>query len=176
MIKVHDKQFEPYISAADIAQRIAVLGAQINLDYLTQRPLFIVILNGSFVFAADLVRHLSFDVELSFVKLSSYHGLKSSGEVITYLGLDVDIAGRHLVIVEDIIDTGKTLHSFIKDLGQKTPASVKIVSLLHKPTATIYPISIDYCGFSIPDKFVVGYGLDYDGLGRNLPEIYQLAE
>jgi hypoxanthine phosphoribosyltransferase len=138
--------------------------------------LFIAILNGSFIFAADLFKELTIDAEICFIKLASYKGSKSTGHVITAIGLDMDIFGRDVVIVEDIVDTGKTLHEFLPQLHHQQPASLKIVALLHKPQATVFPMHIDYLGFSIPDKFVVGYGLDYDGLGRNIPEIYRLTE
>jgi hypoxanthine phosphoribosyltransferase len=128
------------------------------------------------MFAADVFKNLSIDAEICFIKLASYRGMKSSGQVITAIGLDVDLFGRDVVILEDIVDTGKTLSEFLPKLDHQQPNSLKIAALLHKPDATKYPLKIDYLGFSIPDKFVVGYGLDYDGLGRNLKEILQLAD
>jgi hypoxanthine phosphoribosyltransferase len=175
-IAVHDKNFEPYLSAEEINSRIKFIAHQLNTDYSDKRPLFIAILNGSFIFAADLFKELTIDAEICFIKLASYKGSKSTGHVITAIGLDMDIFGRDVVIVEDIVDTGKTLHEFLPQLHHQQPASLKIVALLHKPQATVFPMHIDYLGFSIPDKFVVGYGLDYDGLGRNIPEIYRLTE
>ncbi len=175
-ITVHDKNFEPYLSAEEINSRIKFIAHQLNTDYSDKRPLFIAILNGSFIFAADLFKELTIDAEICFIKLASYKGSKSTGHVITAIGLDMDIFGRDVVIVEDIVDTGKTLHEFLPQLHHQQPASLKIVALLHKPQATVFPMHIDYLGFSIPDKFVVGYGLDYDGLGRNIPEIYRLTE
>ncbi|WEK36254.1 MAG: hypoxanthine phosphoribosyltransferase [Candidatus Pseudobacter hemicellulosilyticus] len=175
-IRVRDKQFEPYLTAAQINERIKALAAAINQDYAGKKPVFIAILNGSFIFAADLFKQLHIDVEICFIKLASYKGTRSSGQVITAIGLDTDLFGRDVVIVEDIVDTGKTLTEFLPQLQHQQPASMKIVALLHKPEATVYPIPIDYLGFSIPNKFVVGYGLDYDGLGRNIPEIYKLVE
>jgi hypoxanthine phosphoribosyltransferase len=127
------------------------------------------------MFAADLFRHLTIDAEICFIKLVSYKGMKSTGHITTAIGLDQDIFGRDIIIIEDIVDTGKTLHVFLPKLEHQQPASLKIAALLHKPEATVFPLEIQYLGFSIPDKFVVGYGLDYDGLGRNLKEIYQLA-
>jgi hypoxanthine phosphoribosyltransferase len=174
-IKLHDKSFDTYLSEAVIQEKIKELAAQINADYEGKRPLFIAILNGSFMFAADLFKHLSIDAEICFIKLASYKGMKSSGNVVTAIGLDQDLFDRDIVIVEDIVDTGKTLHDFLPKLAHQQPASLRIASLLHKPEATQFPLTIDYVGFSIPNKFVVGYGLDYDGLGRNLKEIYQLA-
>lgn len=176
LITVHDKQFEPWMPAADISAKVAELGAAISRDYEGKRPLLIAILNGSFIFAADLFRHISIEAEISFIKLVSYKGTKSTGHVITSIGLDENLNNRHIIIVEDIIDTGKTLGDFIPQLHHQQPAGVSICALLHKPEATVHPLKIDYLGFSIPNKFVVGYGLDYDGLGRNLPDIYRLAE
>lgn len=175
-IRVHDKQFEPYLTANEINTRIKVLAKQLDKDYAGKKPLFIAILNGSFIFAADLFKELTMDAEICFIKLASYKGTKSSGQVITAIGLDTDLFGRDVIIVEDIVDTGKTLSEFLPQLRHQQPASMKIVALLHKPEATVFPIPIDYLGFSIPNKFVVGYGLDYDGLGRNIPEIYKLVE
>lgn len=176
IIRVHDKQFEPYLTANEISARIKTLAGQLDKDYAGKRPLFIAILNGSFIFAADLFKELTIDAEICFIKLASYKGTKSSGQVITAIGLDTDLFGREVVIVEDIVDTGKTLSEFLPQLKHQQPASMKIVALLHKPEATVFPIPIDYLGFSIPNKFVVGYGLDYDGLGRNIREIYKLVE
>lgn len=173
-IQVHDKKFVPYLSAAEIAAKIKELAAQISVDYEGKRPLFIAVLNGSFLFAADLFRHLDIEAEISFIKLASYKGTTSSGNVITAIGLEESLHDRHVILLEDIIDTGKTLHEFLPQLQHQGPASVRIAALLTKPEALKYPVHADYAGFAIPNKFVVGYGLDYDGLGRNIPEIYQL--
>jgi hypoxanthine phosphoribosyltransferase len=173
-IRVHDKTFDVYLSEAIIQERVKIIAEAINRDYKGRRPLFIAILNGSFMFAADLFKHLTIDTEISFIKLASYKGMKSSGNVITSIGLDADLFGKDVVIIEDIVDTGKTLYNFLPKLNHQQPSSLKIVTLLHKPDAAKFPLSLDYIGFSIPDKFVVGYGLDYDGLGRNLREIYQV--
>jgi hypoxanthine phosphoribosyltransferase len=175
-IRVHDKQFEPYLNAETIAARIKDIAGKLNHDYSGRKPLFIAILNGSFMFASDLFKELTIDAEICFIKLASYKGTKSTGHVITAIGLDMDLFGREVVIVEDIVDTGKTLSEFLPQLKHQQPATLKIVALLHKPEATVFPITIDYLGFSIPNKFVVGYGLDYDGLGRNIPEIFKLIE
>ena len=173
-IKVHDKMFGPYLTAKEIQEQVKKIADTINKDYAGRRPMFIAILNGSFMFAADLFKNLTIDAEICFIKLASYKGTASSGQVITAIGLDVDLIGKDVIIVEDIVDTGKTLNEFLPTLLHQQPASLKIAALLHKAEATVFPIQIDYIGFTIPDKFVVGYGLDYDGLGRNLQEIYQL--
>jgi hypoxanthine phosphoribosyltransferase len=175
-VTVHDKKFDIYIPEDILQQKIMEMASVISKDYKNKKPLFIAILNGSFMFAADLFKHLSIDAEVCFIKLASYKGMKSSGSIITAIGLDQDLFGRDVVIVEDIVDTGKTLNEFLPKLMHQQPATLKIASLLHKPDATKFPLMIDYIGFQIPDKFVVGYGLDYDGLGRNLKEIYQLSE
>jgi hypoxanthine phosphoribosyltransferase len=175
-IRVHDKNFRPYISAEEIQEKVAELAGMLNRDYHDKHPVFIAILNGSFIFAADLFRELNIDAEISFIKLASYKGTKSSGQVISSIGLDMEIFGRHVVIIEDIVDTGKTLNVFLPQLRHQQPLSLKIVALLHKPEATVYPMKVDYSGFEIPDKFVVGYGLDFNGLGRNNAAIYQLLE
>ncbi|GAC1418033.1 MAG: hypoxanthine phosphoribosyltransferase [Flavisolibacter sp.] len=175
-IKLHDKTFEIYISEQVLQEKIIQLSQSINKDYQDKKPLFIAILNGSFMFAADLFKHLYIEAEICFIKLASYKGVKSSGNVITAIGLDHDLYDREVIIIEDIVDTGKTLGEFLPKLKHQHPKSLKIVALLHKPEATQFPIHIDYLGFTIPNKFVVGYGLDYDGLGRNLKEIFQLVE
>lgn len=173
-IKVHDKTFDIYLSEETIQQRVKELAAQINTDYAGKRPLFIAILNGSFMFAADLFKQLTVEAEICFIKLASYKGMKSSGNVVTSIGLEDDLFGKDVIIVEDIVDTGKTLHNFLPKLSHQQPRSLKIATLLHKSEATVFPLHPDYVGFDIPNKFVVGYGLDYDGLGRNLKEIYQV--
>ncbi|SJZ44694.1 hypoxanthine phosphoribosyltransferase [Sediminibacterium ginsengisoli] len=176
VINVHDKSFVPYLSEETILGKIRELAAALSNDYAGKRPLFIAVLNGSFMFASDLFKELHIDAEICFIKLASYKGTKSTGHVITAIGLDTDITDRHIVILEDIIDTGKTMSEFLPQLRNQHPASLKTAVLLHKPDATAYEVPVDYCCFSIPNKFVVGYGLDYDGLGRNIREIYQLKE
>jgi hypoxanthine phosphoribosyltransferase len=175
VVKVHDKSFETYLSEETILARIKELAAVINRDYAGKRPFFVAILNGSFMFASDLFKQLNIDAELCFIKLASYKGMKSSGNVVTSIGLDDDLFDKDVIIVEDIVDTGKTLHNFLPRLMHQQPRSLKIVTLLHKSDATQYHLTLDYIGFDIPDKFVIGYGLDYDGLGRNFKEIYQLV-
>lgn len=175
-IQVHDKFFKPYITANEIEAAIEKLATELEHDYAHANPLFIAILNGSFIFAADLFKRLNFPAEICFIKLASYKGTKSSGQVITSIGLDADVFGRDVIILEDIIDTGKTLSQFLPQLEHQQPKSLRICALLHKKETTVYPIDIAYLGFVIPDRFVVGYGLDYDGFGRNYGEIYQLVE
>lgn len=176
IIQVLDKKFEPYIKAQQIQEQVQILAKQLNQDYADKKPLFIAILNGAFMFASDLFKELTIDAEICFIKLASYKGTKSTGNVITSIGLDVPLTGRHVIIIEDIVDTGKTLSEFLPQLTNQQPASLKIAALLHKPEALKHPLTIDYLGFNVPNKFLLGYGLDYDGLGRNLKEIYQLVE
>jgi hypoxanthine phosphoribosyltransferase len=175
-ISVLDKAFVPYLPANDIEQRISQMGEQISNDYLGKDPLFISILNGSFMFSSDLFKHISIPAEICFIKLASYKGTQSSGHVITAIGLDVPVRNRHIIILEDIVDTGKTLAAFLPELRNQEPASLSICALLHKPEATQHELNLQYVGFSIPNRFVVGYGLDYDGFGRNIPSIYQLKD
>ncbi len=174
IITVHDKQFVPFLDKAAIEEKIKEVAAKIDIDYAGKTPLFIAVLNGAFMFAADLFKHLTIEAEICFIKLASYKGTKSTGQVITAIGLDEDINGRDVIILEDIIDTGKTMSHFMPQIINQQPASLKLAALLYKPEANEHNTTVDYNCFSIPNKFVVGYGLDYDGLGRNLAEIYQL--
>jgi hypoxanthine phosphoribosyltransferase len=173
-IQVLDKTFEPYLKEAAIQEKITELAVQLNQDYAGKRPLFLSVLNGAFLFTADLFKQITIEAEVSFIKLASYKGTSSTGNVITAIGLDINVKDRHIIILEDIIDTGKTLHHYLPQLESMQPASVKIAVLLNKKDALLYPVQIDYACFEIPNKFVVGYGLDYDGLGRNSRDIYQL--
>jgi hypoxanthine phosphoribosyltransferase len=175
-IEVNKKKFAPFITAQQINEQINILAAELNRDYEGKRPLFIAILNGSFMFAADLFKAVTIEAEICFIKLASYKGTTSTGNVITSIGLDEPLNGRHVIIIEDIVDTGKTLNEFLPQLFNQQPASLKIAALLHKPDALVFPVKIDYLGFNVPNKFLLGYGLDFDGLGRNLKEIYQLIE
>jgi hypoxanthine phosphoribosyltransferase len=175
-IELFGKKFVPYITAQQIEEQIKRLADTMNVDYAGKKPLFIAILNGSFMFASDLFKLITVDAEICFIKLASYKGTKSTGNVITSIGLDEPLKDRHVVIIEDIVDTGKTLNEFLPQLFNQQPASLKIAALLHKPEALAYPVTIDYLGFNVPNKFLLGYGLDFDGLGRNLKEIYQLTE
>ncbi len=175
-ILLNDKKFTAYLTVAQIDEQIKRVAVEINKDYEGKRPLFIAILNGSFMFASDLFKELTIECEICFIKLASYKGTKSTGQVITSIGLDATLTDRHVIIIEDIVDTGKTLHEFLPQLINQQPASLKIAALLHKPEALAYPIKIDYLGFNVPNKFLLGFGLDYDGYGRNLKEIYKLIE
>lgn len=176
MITVNNLQFKPFIAAETIQQRIDELGVALRERYAGQRPLFIGILNGAFIFTADLVRAAELECEVTFMRLSSYAGLQSTGQVTTNLGLDIEIKDRHVILVEDIIDSGRTLYELSKKMLEQGPASVAIATLLLKPDALQFPLEADFVGFSIPSKFVIGYGLDYNQAGRELKEIYQLAE
>jgi len=173
-VTVLDKVFVPYITRAEISSRISEMAARINEDYAGKNPLFIAILNGSFIFAADLFREVTIDAAITFVKLASYKGTTSTGNVVTAIGMEERLTDRHVVIVEDIIDTGKTLSAFIPEIESQKPASINIATFLSKPSALKYDVKAAYTAFEIENKFVVGYGLDYDGHGRNLPELYIL--
>lgn len=173
-ITVHGKEFVPFIAEETILHKITELAEKLNKDYDGKKPLFIAVLNGSFMFASDLFKTVTIEAEICFIKLASYKGTQSTGNVITAIGLDIAVTDRHVIILEDIIDTGKTLHTFLPQLENQRPASLKVAVLLHKPEAQTYPVNIDYTCITIPNKFVLGYGLDFDGLGRNIKEIYQI--
>jgi hypoxanthine phosphoribosyltransferase len=174
-IQLHDLHFRPMISAAQIQARVQAIGAALTQQHATHKPLFISILSGAFVFASDLIRAFDAPCEVGFVKLASYRGTHSSGDVQTVMGLEDDLRGRHLVVVEDILDTGRTLHFFVQHLQAQQPASITVVTLLRKPDALQFPVEVHHVGFDIEDRFVVGYGLDYDHLGRNLPDVHVLV-
>jgi len=172
-LTLHGKAFRPYMAAKTIAERVAELGQQIARDYAHVEPVMVVVLKGSVVFAADLARAVSLPMEMEFVRLSSYSGTQSTGVVKALQPLADELCeGRHLLVVEDIVDTGTTLSKFLPDLKARGAASVKLAALLSKPDARLHEVEIDYLGFEIPNDFVVGYGLDYDELGRNLPGIW----
>ncbi|MBL7924434.1 MAG: hypoxanthine phosphoribosyltransferase [Bacteroidia bacterium] len=173
-VQVHDKIFTPFITAGQIQARVAELGAAIDRDYAGRKPLLIGVLNGSVIFMADLLRHIRSACEIGFIRVSSYHGTESSGKVKNVMGLSDELSGRHVIIVEDIIDTGDTAVYLLDEIKKKNPASLAFATILFKPAALRHPVKPDYVGFEIPPAFVVGYGLDYDGLGRNLADIYQL--
>ncbi len=175
-VTLNDKTFSPFISAAEIDSAIARTAARINEDYRGQKLLFIAVLNGSFVFAADLLRKITVDCEISFVKVASYHGVSSTGSINELIGLTEQIEGRDVVVIEDIVDTGLTLQKVRTLLSERKPASLRIASLLFKPEAYKGQVPVDYVALEIPNEFIVGYGLDYDGLGRNLPDIYKIVE
>lgn len=175
MIQIKDKRFAPFIEESQLLERVAELGRNITKDYRGTSPLLIGIMNGAFMFLSDLSKNIDLPVELSFVKISSYKSTSSTGTVTPLIGLDTALEGRDVIIVEDIVDTGLSM-SYILEMVQKNrPNSLEVATLLLKPEALRKDIQPKYVGFEIPNKFVVGYGLDYDGLGRNLKEIYQLA-
>lgn len=170
-----DKTFKPYLSAEEIAKVVKATAEKINQDFEEKEVLFIAILNGSFIFAADLVRHINVKHTISFVKVASYEGMSSTGTVKKIIGLMDALEGKHVVIIEDIVDTGNTLDKLLPTLEAEKPASLSLCTLLFKPEAFKANFEIAYVGKEIPNKFIVGYGLDYDGYGRNLPDIYQIA-
>lgn len=175
-MQVLDKSFIPYISNTELQDRISALAKQISTDYAGKKPIFIGILNGSFIFAADLYKRITIPSSISFIKLVSYKGTTSTGTVITSIGLEEDLLDKDVIIIEDIVDTGKTLSDFLPTLQKLQPNSIKICTLLQKPDALQHSLKVDYVGFEIPNKFVVGYGLDYDGYGRNSDALYQIEE
>jgi hypoxanthine phosphoribosyltransferase len=174
LIQLKDKSFKPFIHADTIEQRVKDLAQIIDRDYVSKRPVFVVMLKGAFLFAADLLKKVQVDCEVAFVRLSSYEGTQSTGQVRLLMPFHENLQGKDVIIVEDIVDSGKTLHHFIPLLKEQQPASVRIATLLFKPQSLQHIIHPDYVGFEIPETFVVGYGMDYDELGRNLPDIYQL--
>jgi hypoxanthine phosphoribosyltransferase len=173
---VKDKYFRRFITHDQISGRIAELGQQLCQDYQGQNPLFVAILNGAFMFAADLMREVDVVSEITFVKFTSYHNMLSSGMVDQIIGFEKDLRDRHVVLVEDIVDTGITMTEIMTEIRTYQPASVEIVALLTKPEALQREVKVKYVGFAIENKFVVGYGLDYDGYGRNLRDIYVLED
>ncbi len=174
-IQIRDLSFVPLFSAAQVEARVRDLGAALTQEHKDNNPLFVSILSGAFVFAADLMRAFEGNCEVGFVKLASYSGTRSTGDVQTMMGLEKDLRGRHIIVVEDIVDTGRTLHFFLDHLRQQGPASLTTVAFLRKPDALEFPVPVDHIGFDIENRFVVGYGLDYDGWGRNLRGIFVLA-
>lgn len=175
-IKVRDKQFSVSISEEKLKERVAHIAAQISKDLEGKKPLFLAVLNGSFVFAADLMRGITTPCEITFVKMTSYEGTSSTGAVKQLIGLKEDIKERTVVIVEDIIDSGLTMKKMLELLKEKQPREIRIAALLVKPGNLKVDLDISYCCFEIPNDFIVGYGLDYDGEGRNLPCIYTVTE
>ena len=176
MIQLHDKQFVPFISAKEIDLAIAKLVTKISADYSNEIPVFIGVLNGAFMVVSDLLKRYSSPCEVSFVKMASYEGTSSTNDVKQLIGLNQDLEGRTVVVVEDIVDTGNTVEELKAIFKQKNVKHLKIATLFFKPEAYKKDIKIDYVGIRIPNKFIVGYGLDYDGLGRNLADVYQLAQ
>ena len=173
-IKVRDKEFEVYLNESEIQKRIAEIGDEMNEEYANKNPLFIGILNGSFMFASDLMKAVNVPSEIAFIRMASYKGMESTGAVKQVLGLQENVFGRHLVLIEDIVDSGLTMDQVIKFFQERGPKSIRVATLLLKPEKLEKDLKLDYVGFEIPEKFVVGYGLDYNGHGRNLKDIYQL--
>ncbi len=171
---INNKTFQQYISKEEIDNIVTEIANKIN-NSNTKKPLFIAVLNGSFLFAADIMRRITIpNAEISFIKLSSYEGIKSNGEISELIGIKNNISGRNIILLEDIVDTGNTLEKIIELLTQEQVSSIKVATLLFKPNTYKKDLNIDYIGKSIENDFVVGYGLDYDEIGRNLPHIYKL--
>jgi hypoxanthine phosphoribosyltransferase len=173
-VTLKDKTFRVNIPASEINKAVGEVAHRINSELKDKKPLFLAVLNGSFMFASDLMKKLTIDCEISFVKVSSYHGISTTGSVKQLIGLNEEIKGRTVVIIEDIVDTGLTIEAVVKQLEEMEPAEIKIATLLYKPEAYRKKIDLDYVAIMVPNDFLVGYGLDYDGLGRNLPDIYVL--
>ena len=174
IVKIKDKTFETSISAEEIAKRVKELAQQLSKDFEGKNPLFLAVLNGSFIFAADLMREITIPCEISFVKLASYQGTTSTGKIKEVIGINEDLSGRTVVIVEDIVESGLTMKRMIDTLGTRNPASVHICTLFVKREKLQVDLDIEYAAFSIPNAFIVGYGLDYDQQGRQLKEVYSL--
>lgn len=175
MIQIKDKQFKKYLSKEEIQETVQELAAKVTAEYEGKELVLLGILNGCFLFLSDLVREMKIDPEISFLKLSSYEGSESSGHVKQLIGLDEGLDGKHVLIVEDIVDTGNTLEHIISSLENEGAESVKVCTLLLKPDVYSKDIAIDYVGREIPNDFVVGYGMDYDGFGRSLEDLYQVV-
>lgn len=177
VIQLHDKTFRVMIPAAQIDSAVAAVAERINADYRDkQLPLFIGVLNGSFMFMSDLMKKIEFNCELSFVKLASYCGTCTTGNVRSLIGLNHSIEGRHVIIVEDIVDTGESIEHMVRDLEERKPASISVCTLFFKPASYSKTVPVDYRAMEIGNEFIVGYGLDYDQLGRNLKDVYVVTE
>jgi hypoxanthine phosphoribosyltransferase len=175
-ITVRDREFELFITAREISDTVQRIAERINRDYEGKNPLVLGILNGAFMFASDLVRRITVPCEISFVKFASYSGTTTTAKVKELIGINDEIKGRYVVVVEDIVDTGITMDLLLKDLERYKPADVRLAVFCFKPAIFKKSFPIDYLGLEIPPDFIVGYGLDYDGYGRNLPEIYRLVK
>ena len=176
MIKLKDKSFKKIIDHEQVFKRVKEMAEDINRDYEDKNPLFIGILNGAFMFASDLMKQIDIDAEITFIKVNSYSATKSTGNIKELIGLQENIFKRNLIIIEDIVDTGNTLAHLLEGFNALGTESIEIATLLHKPEAMQRDLNIKYVGFSIPNKFVVGYGMDYDGYGRNCRDIFELNE
>lgn len=176
LIKIHDKTFRIFLTEPELRKRIAEMGSSIKARFENKNPLFIVILNGAFMFASDLLKAVNIPCEIAFIRVSSYRGMESSGDLKESLDLQEDLRNRHVIVVEDIVDSGQTMAKLLDDFQAEQPASLSVASLLVKPEQMKTQVQIDFTGFEIPELFVVGYGLDYDGQGRYLKDIYQLKD
>ncbi len=176
LVKVKDKVFGPFISEQRIQKEVSRIAEQMNRELADKDPIFLGILNGAFMFASDLYKQISFPCQITFLKLTSYSGLQSTGTVKQLIGINFDMKDRVVVVLEDIVDTGITLETIIRQLSGYEPAEIRVATFLHKPEATIRDVKLDYVGIEIPNDFILGYGLDYDGYGRNYKEIFQLVE
>jgi len=174
VVTLHGKKFERFISSEKIQERISVLAEIIKKEMHSSKPLFVPVLNGAFFFASDLIRKAEIQCEVSFVRVSSYGGTQSTGTIKNLMGVSANMEGRNIILVEDIVDSGETLLYLLNEISKHKPAGIKVVSLLLKPSALKHDVKIDYLGFEVPNDFLVGCGLDYDGLGRNLNDIYKL--
>ena len=175
IIQVHEKQFRLFITEAEIQREVSRIADEMNRDLADKDPIFLGILNGAFMFASDLYKQLNFPCQITFLKLASYSGTYSTGSVKQLIGIGQDLKDRVVVVLEDIVDTGVTLETIIRQLSGYQPSDIKVATFLHKPDATLTEVKLDYLGMSIPNDFILGYGLDYDGYGRNFKEIYQLV-
>ena len=176
IIQVHDRYFEPFIPEEAIQKEVERLAMEMNRDLAGKDPIFLGILNGAFMFASDLYKQLTFPCQITFLKLASYSGTKSTGSVKQLIGINRDLKDRVVVVLEDIVDTGVTLETIIRQLSGYEPEEIRVATFLHKPDATVKEVKLDYVGMEIPNNFILGYGLDYDGYGRNFREIYQLVD
>jgi hypoxanthine phosphoribosyltransferase len=174
VIRVHGKKFRMFITEAQIQNEVTRIANEMNRDLADKDPIFLGILNGAFMFASDLYKQLTFPCQITFLKLASYSGTYSSGSVKQLIGIGQDLKDRVVVVLEDIVDTGVTLETIIRQLSGYQPREIKVATLLHKPEATLTEVKLDYLGMNIPNDFILGYGLDFDGYGRNFKEIYQL--
>jgi adenylate kinase len=174
-IKIYDKQFNPYFSAEILDSAVSKIASKINTDFSSKNPLFLSVLNGAFMFTSDLLKKINIECEVSFIKMSSYQGTESSGDVKTLMGLTHDLNNRHIILLEDIVDTGNTIDALIQIVKIHNPASIKIAAMFYKPRAFTKNFKIDYVGIEISNEFIVGYGLDYNEKGRNLSEVYKIV-
>ena len=176
LVQVHDKQFKLFIDEETIQGEVSRIADQMNRELADKDPIFLGILNGAFMFASDLYKQLTFPCQITFLKLASNSGPQSTGTVKQLIGINLDLKDRFVVVLEDIVDTGVTLETIIRQLSGYQPAAIRVATFLHKPEATEREVKLDFVGMEIPNDFILGYGLDYDGYGRNLKEIYQLVE